>query len=140
MHSTNARRVTQNCVAPMLLVCSNVGRLHFLARASRSLPAGEVLVQVRDLVGRRRAMRTHPDSRGAVLVATEPPLILRGGLTALVSYYRVPMRELEATETHSEHGVETHRRHARLRIVSVARATGQPSAQAARTRQDEASG
>lgn len=112
--------MTRTCVAATLLVCSNVGRLHFLARASRSLPPGEVLVQVRDLLGLRRTFQTVPTSARAVLVAREPPLVLRGSLTALVTYYRVPAGELGAVETHTEEGQPARHQRARLRVVCEA--------------------
>ena len=102
---------------PTLLVCNDVGRANLLARAERSLPDGEVIVQVKDLVGRRRAFRTLPTSSRARLVATEPPLVLRGGLTALVSYYRVPADELGATETHYESGKVSHAYPILLRVA-----------------------
>lgn len=106
-----------NSVAATLVVCTNVGRLHFLARAARSLPEGEVIVQVKDLVGRRRAYRTRPLSPNARLVATEPPLVLRGGLTSLISYYQVPANELEATETHYDHDEVCSTYQVRLRVA-----------------------
>ena len=100
-----------------LLITNDRGRVHLLARAERSLPAGEVIVQVKDLVGRRRAFRTIPTSKDAELVAQEPPLVLRGGLTSLVSYYRVPANELTATEEHYENGVLSHTYHIELRVA-----------------------
>lgn len=111
-----------NCVAATVLVCNNAGRLHFLARASRSLPAGEVLVQIRDLVGHKRTFRTRPLSTRAVLVASEAPLVLRGSLTALISYYRVPAAELGAVEIHTERGRPARSESARLRVVCRGRA------------------
>ena len=102
---------------PTLLITSDVGRVNLLARAERSLPAGDVIVQVKDLVGRRRAFRTVPKSPRAELIASEPALVLRGGLTSLVSYYRVPASELDAVEEHSENGVVTHTYDVKLRVA-----------------------
>ncbi|HUR68221.1 MAG TPA: hypothetical protein VM370_03175 [Candidatus Thermoplasmatota archaeon] len=100
-----------------LLITNDQGRANLLARAERSLPAGEVIVQVKDLVGRRRACRTTPSSPRAELVANEPALVLRGGLTVLVSYYRVPADELGAVETHHEEGRLSHTYDVTLRIA-----------------------
>lgn len=100
-----------------LLVCSDKGRVGLLARAEKCLPADEVIVQVKDLVGRRRAFRTRLTSPRAKLVATEPALVMRGGLTALVSYYRVPATELDAVESHYENGNLTHSYEIKLRVA-----------------------
>lgn len=102
---------------PTLLITNDKGRVNLLARAERSLPADEVIVQVKDVVGRRRSFRTVPKSSRAQLVATEPALVLRGGLTTLVSYYRVPAGELDAVEEHAEEGVVTHTYDVKLRIA-----------------------
>jgi len=100
-----------------LLITNDRGRVNLLARAERCLPKGEVIVQVKDLVGRRRSFRTTPTSPQAELVAQEPPLVLRGGLTSLVSYYRVPADELTATEEHYENGVLSHTYTVTLRVA-----------------------
>lgn len=100
-----------------LLICSDQGRANLLARAERSLPVGEVIVQVKDLIGRRRAFRTLPVSPRAELVASEPALVLRGGLTLLISYYRVPADELAAVESHAECDVHTHDYQVQLRVA-----------------------
>lgn len=100
-----------------LLITNDRGRVNLLARAERSLPQGEVIVQVKDLVGQRRAFRTIPKSPRAELVAQEAPLILRGGLTSLVSYYRVPADELAATEEHYEGGELSHTYDVTLRVA-----------------------
>ena len=100
-----------------LLITNDRGRVHLLARAERSLPQGDVIVQVKDLVGLRRAFRTIPKSPLAELVATEPPLVLRGGLTSLVSYYRVPADDLAATEEHYENGQLSHTYDVTMRVA-----------------------
>ena len=100
-----------------LLITNDRGRVALLARAERSLPKGDVIVQVKDLVGQRRAFRTVPASPLAELVAQEPPLVLRGGLTSIVSYYRVPADELAATEEHYERGVLSHKYEIKLRVA-----------------------
>lgn len=102
---------------PTLLITNDKGRVNLLARAERFLPAGEVIVQVKDIVGRRRSFRTVPKSARAQLVASEPALVLRGGLTSLVSYYRVPADELEAVEEHAENGTVTHTYDVKLRVA-----------------------
>lgn len=109
-------------VVASLVVMNDQGRVSLLARAEKSLPAGMVLVQVKDLVGRRRSFRTTPRSPRAQLVATEPALVLRGGLTSLVSYYAVPEDELQAEERHFENGVQTHAYDVTLRVACHGRA------------------
>jgi hypothetical protein len=76
------------------------GRDAFLARAESSLARGECLVRIVDVVGLRRSVRTTPRDPRAELVAREVPVVLRGGLTSVVSYHRVPIDALGATETH----------------------------------------
>lgn len=100
-----------------LLITNDRGRVNLLARAERSLPKGDVIVQVKDLVGLRRSFRTTPRSPHAELVAQEPALVLRGGLTSLVSYYRVPADDLAATEEHFENGVLSHTYEVKLRVA-----------------------
>ncbi|HVM45341.1 MAG TPA: hypothetical protein VM582_05345 [Candidatus Thermoplasmatota archaeon] len=109
-----------------LLITNDKGRVNLLARAERSLPPGEVIVQVKDLVGRRRAFRTTPASPKAELVAQEAPLVLRGGLTSLVSYYRVPANELAASEEHYEDGVLSHTYQVQLRVACRGRSQRVP--------------
>lgn len=86
--------------APVVVIENEKGRNALLARAEASLPEGECLVKVVDVIGLRRSVRTTPKDERAVLVAREVPVVLRGGLTSLVSYYRVPADALDATETH----------------------------------------
>lgn len=86
--------------APVVVIVNEKGRDALLARAEANLPEGECLVKVVDVIGLRRSVRTTPKDKRATLVAREVPMVLRGGLTSLVSYYRVPVDALEATETH----------------------------------------
>lgn len=103
-----------------LLIESEEGRLALLTRAEKSLRPGEVLVQVKDLVGRRRAFETRPSHPQAELVAREPARILRGGLTQLVSYWRVPEDGLDAVESHFENGEFSHSYDVKLRVAARA--------------------
>lgn len=105
-------------VSATLVIESEAGRLALLARAEKSLRAGEVLVQVKDLVGRRRSFETRPASPQAELVATEPARVLRGGLTQLVSYWRVPANQLDAVESHFEEGAFSHSYDVKLRVAA----------------------
>jgi hypothetical protein len=110
-----------NVVEPLVIVTSEKGRDALLAWAERALPAGEALVVVKDLVGAHRGMRTSPASRRARLIATEAPTVLRGGLTALISYYVVPTDELDAKETHLEDGEVSHAYDTMLRVARFGR-------------------
>lgn len=83
-----------------LILESDAGREALLRAAEAGLREGECLVKIVDIIGLRRSVRTAPKDTRAELVARERPLVLRGGLTSLVSYYKVPNEALEATETH----------------------------------------
>lgn len=87
-----------------LILENDAGREALMRAAEAGLREGECLVKTVDIVGIRRLVRTTPKSAQAELVARELPLVLRGGLTSLVSYYRVPTDALDATETHSVNG------------------------------------
>lgn len=93
---------------PLLILETDKGRDALLAWAEKNLPQGEALVECRGLVGRRRAFRTLPSSPRAELVARHLPTVLRGGLTSLVSYYRVPASELDGEERHYQDGEHSH--------------------------------
>lgn len=111
-------------VKEVTLVLENErGRVGLFAQAERALGENEVLVQVKDLLGTRRSFRTVPLDPRARLVARELPVVLRGGLTAVASYYRVPADGLAAREEHYEGGEFSHAYDVTLRIVSRGRAT-----------------
>lgn len=105
------------CPEVTLVIERDVGRVHLFAWAEKHLPEGLVLAQVKDLSGERRAFRTTPTDPRAKLVAREVPVVLRGGLTSLVSYYVVPADALDAREEHLEHGAVTHHYDVKLRVV-----------------------
>lgn len=103
----------------LLLIESEAGRAAFLSWAEKHLPEGEAIVEVRGLVGRRRAFRTIPTDERAELVAREAPTVMRGGLTALVSYYRVPVDGLDAEERHYEDGKFSHKYDVLLKVARL---------------------
>lgn len=103
----------------LLVVESAKGREGLLSWSERALRDDEALVVVKDLVGARRGMRTTPTDPRAKLVAVEPPAVLRGGLTALVSYYVVPLDGLDATEVHLENGKPSHSYDVILRVAKL---------------------
>ena len=109
-----------------VVIESAKGREALLACAEASLPAGDCLVKVTDVVGMRRSVRTTPRDPRAALVARETPLVLRGGLTSLVSYYRVPADALDAKETHHVDGEVSHAYDVRLDVARVGRAPRKP--------------
>ncbi|GEM_PF-3356319 len=106
---------------PRLLVTSDKGRDGLYAWAGRALSSSEALVVVKDIVGVHREMRTTPKDPRARLVATEPPAVLRGGLTCLTSYYVVPADALDGVETHLEGGKVSHAYEVVLRIARLGR-------------------
>lgn len=105
--------------APTLVIENEKGRQALLARAESYLPEGECLVRVVDIVGLRRSVRTVPTDKRAQLVAREVPVVLRGGLTTLVSYHRVPVDALEAKETHYVGEGESHSYDVLLNVARV---------------------
>lgn len=105
----------------LLLIENETGRASFLAWAEKHLPEGEAIVEARALVGRRRAFRTLPVDPRAELVARETPTLMRGGLTALVCYYRVPLDGLDAEERHYEDGTFSHKYDVLLKVARLGR-------------------
>lgn len=111
-----------------LVIESDRGRAALFAQAERALPAGEVLVQARDLIGEHRSFTTLPLDPRATLVAKESPVVLRGGLTSIVRYYRVPADSMRAREEHYEDGRFSHAYEVTMRVVGRGRATPKPRA------------
>lgn len=103
----------------LLVIESPEGREAFLAWAEKHLPEGQAIVEVRGLIGRRRAFRTVPADPRAELVAMETPMVMRGSLTALVHYYRVPVDGLDAEERHYEDGAFSHKYEVPLKVARL---------------------
>ena len=106
-------------VAPVIVIENEKGRDALLARAEASLPEGECLIKIVDVVGLRRSVRTAPKDARAVLVAREVPVVLRGGLTSIVSYWRAPVDGLDATETHYVGEAVSHTYEVMLNVARV---------------------
>jgi len=120
MHSASSASLdAPRSVEVLVVIQSEKGRAGLYAWAERALAADEALVVVKDLVGARRGMRTTPTDPRARLVAVEPPAVLRGGLTALTSYFVVPADGLDAVETHLEGGKPTHTYDVLLRVARL---------------------
>lgn len=111
---------------PVLLLTQPCGREAFLRMAAERIPAGECLVEIKDLASRRRSFDTRPLDPRARLVAETPPTQLRGSLVSRVRYYRVPADSLRAVETHRENGAYSHQYEVRLKPVLRGCATGAP--------------
>lgn len=108
----------------LLVIESQAGRDAFLSWAEKHLPEGEAIVELRGLVGRRRAFRTVPKDPRAELVAIEAPLVMRGSLTALVHYYRVPIDGLDGEERHYEDGEFSHKYEVPLKVARLGKKKG----------------
>jgi hypothetical protein len=102
-----------------LILENDAGREALLRAAEAGLREGECLVKIVDIIGIRRSVRTVPLDPRAELVARELPLVLRGGLTSLVSYYRVPTDALDAKESHSLNGDLSHTYNVLLNIARM---------------------
>lgn len=108
----------------LLTIENAAGRDAFLSWAEKHLSEGEAIAEVRGLVGRRRAFRTVPTDKRAELVAVEAPMVMRGSLTALVHYYRVPVDGLDGEERHFEDGAFSHKYDVPLKVARLGRKKG----------------
>lgn len=91
----------------VLLLENEKGRDAFLSMAADALPVGERIVKVSELRGEDTLVLMLPCDASAELVARETPMIVPGGFTALVSYYRV--RDDAAVEVRLRGGREERR-------------------------------
>lgn len=78
----------------LLLITSHTARAHLYAAAERDLAPGDALVRIVDTVSLEASTLHVPHSPRAEVVAREPPRILPGGVTLLISYVVLPMSAL----------------------------------------------
>lgn len=86
----------------MLIVENSQGRERLFRAAEESLGENEAIVKITDTISLESSTLTVPLSHNAEVVAREAPKLLPGGVTALISYVKVPADALKATEYRME--------------------------------------
>lgn len=120
---TQEEQEEQQTASVSLLLETEAARDALIEWARRHLPAGECLVEAKDLAGQRRAFTTTPDAADAELVATTIPRLLRGRLLATSTFYRVRADQLAAVEKHYENGRYSHQYNVTLKPLVRGSAT-----------------
>ena len=86
----------------MLIVENSQGRERLFAAAEEGLGENEAIVKITDTISLEHSTLTVPLSHNAEVVAREAPKLLPGGVTALISYVKLPADALTATEYRME--------------------------------------
>ena len=86
----------------MLIVENSQGRERLFAAAEEGLGEDEAIVKITDTISLEHSTLTVPLSHNAEVVAREAPKLLPGGVTALISYVKLPADALKATEYRME--------------------------------------
>lgn len=86
----------------MLIVETTKGRERLLSTAEKTLMEGEAIVRITDTISLESSTLTVPLDPTAEVIAREPPKLLPGGITALISYVKLPSAGLKATEYRME--------------------------------------
>ncbi len=86
----------------MLIVETSKGRERLLNTAEKTLLEGEAVVRITDTISLESSTLTVPLDATAEVIAREPPKLLPGGITALISYVRLPAAGLKAVEYRME--------------------------------------
>jgi len=73
----------------MLIVESTKGRENLLSGVEKTLAANEAIVRITDTISIDSSTLTVPTDPTAEVIAREPPKLLPGGVTALISYVRI---------------------------------------------------
>lgn len=86
----------------MLIVENSQGRERLFRAAEEGLGENEAIVKITDTISLEHSTLTVPMSHGAEVIAREAPKLLPGGITALISYVKLPSDNLKATEYRME--------------------------------------
>jgi hypothetical protein len=86
----------------MLIVENSQGRERLFQAAEEGLGENEAIVKITDTISLEHSTLTVPMSHGAEVLAREAPKLLPGGITALISYVKLPADNLKATEYRME--------------------------------------
>lgn len=86
----------------MLIVENSQGRERLLRAAEEGLSENEAIVKITDTISLEHSTLTVPLSHEAEVIAREAPKLLPGGVTALISYVKLPAENLKAMEYRME--------------------------------------
>lgn len=86
----------------MLIVENSQGRERLFRAAEEGLGEAEAIVKITDTISLEHSTLTVPMSHSAEVIAREAPKLLPGGITALISYVKLPSDNLKATEYRME--------------------------------------
>lgn len=82
----------------ILIIETTKGREKLLSRAEGTLGEEEAIVKITDTISVESTILTVPTDPTAEVVAREPPKLLPGGVTALISYVKCAKTPLKAME------------------------------------------
>lgn len=91
-----------NLLKTMLIVENSQGRERLFRAAEDALGENEAIVKITDTISLESSTLTVPLAHNAEVIAREAPKLLPGGVTALISYVKVPADALKATEYRME--------------------------------------
>ncbi|HVL48471.1 MAG TPA: hypothetical protein VM889_07940 [Candidatus Thermoplasmatota archaeon] len=103
----------------ILIVETTKGRDRLLAAAEQNLSEGEAIVKITDTISLESSTLTVPTDARAEVIAREPPKLLPGGVTALISYVKLPAGALTAVEYRMEKTNVTATRDVNLRAERI---------------------
>lgn len=103
----------------ILIVETTQGRDRLLSTAEQHLAEGEAIVKITDTISLESSTLTVPADARAEVIAREPPKLLPGGVTALISYVKLPAGSLTAVEYRMEKTSITATRDVTLRAERV---------------------
>ncbi len=86
----------------MIIVETTKGRDKLLGAAEENLPDDEAIVKITDTISVDSSTLIVPADPNAEVLAREPPKLLPGGVTALVSYVRMSATILKGVEYRME--------------------------------------
>jgi hypothetical protein len=115
----------------MLIVENSQGRERLFQAAEEHLSDNEAIVKITDTISLEHSTLTVPMSHGAEVIAREAPKVLPGGVTALISYVKLPTDCLTATEYLMEGTEIVSSREVTLTIERKGRAAKKPAEPAA---------
>jgi hypothetical protein len=106
----------------MLIIESAKGRERLLRAAEDTLQDGEAIVKITDTISVDATVLTVPADPNAEILAREPPKLLPGAVTALISYVRVKGAPFRGVEYRMERTQVVSTREIHLKAERVGRA------------------
>lgn len=105
----------------MLIIETTKGRDKLLRAAEDTLVEGEAIVKITDTISVESSTLTVPIDPTAEVVAREPPKLLPGGVTALISYVKVKGAPFKGLEYRMESTAVVSNREVTLKAERVGR-------------------